>query len=126
MTTEVDETLRFDLPGRLGDPLLALKDDPRVDPRIVAALAPFGLDGPQPAAPVSPSSPRQELLAFGQGAEDGFGAVFSALFAGLPAVAGVERRTVTIPGPDGNEVMVFVHRPEGAQGVQPGLLHFHG
>jgi len=55
MTTEVGETIRFDLPGRLGDPSRALKDDPRADPRLVAALAPFGLDGDQPAPPVSPS-----------------------------------------------------------------------
>ena len=126
MTTELGETIRFDLPGRLGDPSRALKDDPRADPRLVAALAPFGLDAGQPAPPVSPSSSRQELLAFGQGAEDGFGTVFSALFADLPPVTGVERRTVTIPGPDGNEVVVFLHRPEGARGVLPGLLHFHG
>src|SRR4029077_10720645 len=101
MTTEVDETLRFDLPGRLGDPLLALKDDPRVDPRIGAAPAPFGLDGPHPPRPVSPSSPRQELLAFGQVAEDGFGAVFSALFADLPAVAGGGRAAGGVPGGGG-------------------------
>jgi len=55
MTTEVGETIRSDLPGRLGDPSRALKDDPRADPRLVAALAPFGLDGDQPAPPVSPS-----------------------------------------------------------------------
>jgi acetyl esterase len=98
MTTELGETIRFDLPGRLGDPSRALKDDPRADPRLVAALAPFGLDRDQPPPPVLPSSSKQELLAFGQGAEDGFGTVFSALFADLPPVTGVERRTVTIPG----------------------------
>ena len=32
------------LPGRLGSPDLQLKDDPRADPRMLAALAPFGLD----------------------------------------------------------------------------------
>ncbi|HJY69520.1 MAG TPA: hypothetical protein VJ254_22585, partial [Streptosporangiaceae bacterium] len=79
MTTQVGETIRFDLPGRFGDPSRALKDDPRADPRLVAALGPFGLDRDQPAPPVTPSSSRQELLAFGQSAEDGFGTVFSAL-----------------------------------------------
>jgi hypothetical protein len=29
MTAQVGETIRFDLPGRLGDPSRALKDDPR-------------------------------------------------------------------------------------------------
>jgi hypothetical protein len=32
------------LPGRLGDPTRVLKTDPRADPRLVAACAPFALD----------------------------------------------------------------------------------
>ena len=32
------------LPGRLGRADLQLKDDPRADPRMVAAMAPIGLD----------------------------------------------------------------------------------
>ncbi len=31
-------------PGRLGDPDRCLGTDPRSDPRMVAALAPFGMD----------------------------------------------------------------------------------
>ena len=31
------------LPGRLGDPDRVLKTDPRADPRLVAACAPFAL-----------------------------------------------------------------------------------
>jgi len=126
MTAEVAHAARPDLPGRLGEPTRALKDDPRADPRLVAALSLFGLDGDQPAPPVLPSSSREELLAFAQGAEDGFGAVFAALFAGLPPVAGVERKTVTIPGPDGNDLVLYVHRPEGADAVLPAVVHFHG
>jgi acetyl esterase/lipase len=114
------------LPGRLGDPARALKDDPRADPRMVAALAPFGLDGDQPVPPVSPSSSRRELLTFAQGAEDGFSAVFTALFADLRPLGGVERTTVGIPGPDGNDVVLFVHRPEGAGVTLPAVVHFHG
>src|SRR5260370_29718043 len=66
------------------------------------------------------------MMAVDQGAEDGLGAVFSALFADLPAVAGVERTTVAIPGPNDTEVVAYVHRPEGVRGVLPGVLHFHG
>ena len=36
------------LPGRLGTPDMALRDDPRADPRMIAAMAPFGL-GRSPA-----------------------------------------------------------------------------
>ena len=32
------------LPGRLADPQRVLRTDPRTDPRILTALAPFGLD----------------------------------------------------------------------------------
>jgi len=39
------------LPGRLGDPNLDIRDDPRADPRIVAAMGPIGLDvAPPPSA----------------------------------------------------------------------------
>ncbi|MDT7748885.1 MAG: acetyl esterase [Pseudonocardiales bacterium] len=117
---------RVELPGRLGDPERTLGADRRADPRLVAALAPFGLDGEQPAPTVSPSSDRADLLAFGQGAEDGFGAVFAALFAGLPPVEGVTRETVTINGADGNDILLFVHRPSGVDGELPAVVHLHG
>ena len=32
------------LPGRLGDPTMEIRSDPRADPRMVAAFEPFGLD----------------------------------------------------------------------------------
>ncbi|MDT5104887.1 MAG: acetyl esterase, partial [Mycobacterium sp.] len=37
-------TVNVKLPGRLGDPALEMRSDPRSDPRMVAAFAPFGLD----------------------------------------------------------------------------------
>ena len=39
-------------PGRLGDPTMDLASDPRSDPRMVAAFAPFGLDKAAPPPPV--------------------------------------------------------------------------
>jgi hypothetical protein len=66
-----------------------LRADSRADPRMVAALAPFGFDHAQEPPPVSASSPHEDLLAYVAGVEEGFGAVFGALFAGLPPVGGV-------------------------------------
>lgn len=114
------------LPGKLGDLTRALKEDPRADPRMVAALALSGLDGDQPAPPVSPASSRERLLAFARSAEEGFGAVFAALFTDLPPVGGVVRRTITIPGPDGNDLLLLVHRPEECDAMLPAVVHFHG
>ncbi|MBI3797314.1 MAG: hypothetical protein HY268_10165 [Deltaproteobacteria bacterium] len=50
------------LPGRLGDPNRVLKTDPRADPRLVAACAPFALDIAPPPVPVTADSPLQAKL----------------------------------------------------------------
>lgn len=38
MITELSESVHR--PGRLGDPTMCMRDDPRSDPRMIAALAP--------------------------------------------------------------------------------------
>jgi acetyl esterase/lipase len=116
-------------PGRLGDPTRTLANDPRADPRLVAALAAFGLDGDQPPPPVSPSSTPAELLAFVRGAEEGFSAVFTALFSGLEPVAGVERALTRISGDGEAAVTLHLHRPEQRHADErtlPCVVHFHG
>jgi acetyl esterase len=117
---------RGTLPGRLGDPASTLRSDPRSDPRTVAALAPFGLDGSAAPPPVGPDSPRAEQLEYAMGAEAGFEAVFAALMQGLPPVEGVERSTETITGPAGNDILLYISRPAGTTGPLPGVLHIHG
>ena len=117
---------RVDLPGRLGDPQRSLGTDPRADPRLVAALAPFGLTELTAPPPVTPDSPRDEQLEFCATAEAGFGGVFAALYEGLPPVEGVESETRTIAGGDGNEISLYIHRPTGATGPLPAVLHIHG
>src|ERR1700736_1805467 len=51
--------------GRLANPDCTLGTDPRSDPRMVAALAPYGLDGLVPEFPVTADSPLADRLAFG-------------------------------------------------------------
>ncbi|MGP4088254.1 alpha/beta hydrolase fold domain-containing protein [Streptomyces sp. KR55] len=126
MTTESATELRNAAPGRLGDPELSLRTDPRVHPGVVAALAPFGLDGPAAAPPVSPRSTRAELLQFAEGAEAAFEPVFETLMAGLPEVEGVVSETHTVVGADGHEIKLYVSRPEAAEGPLPCIYHLHG
>lgn len=113
------------LPGRLGDAESSLATDRRADPRMVAALAAFGLDQNGADPPVTRSSPRDAQLAYCVEAEVGFEAVFAALHGGLPAIEGVTVETRTIPGVDGNEVRLYVHRPAGADSL-PCVFHIHG
>jgi acetyl esterase len=112
-------------PGRLGDPERDLASDPRADPRMVAALAPFGLDKAAAAPPLGPDAPLEARLEFTTASEDGFEAVFAALLSGLPDLP-VEHSTETITGVDGNEITLYISRPAGATGPLPGILHIHG
>ena len=57
------------LPGRLGTPDLQLRDDPRADPLMIAAMSPIGLDLTPPPSPVTAASPIAEILEAGTLAE---------------------------------------------------------
>lgn len=114
------------LPGRLGSPDLTLRDDPRSDPRMIAAMEPFGLDVAPAPAPVSAESPLEDLLEFVAAAEEGFEGLFAAVSAAMEPVTGVERTVEVTRGIDGNDITLYVHRPEGQDGPLPAILHLHG
>lgn len=78
------------LPGRLGNPDLTLADDPRSDPRMIAAMLPIGLAERTPPQPVTVNTPLESLHEFNTMAEAMFDEAFSGLSAALPRVAGVE------------------------------------
>ena len=99
------------LPGRLGTPNMQLRDDPRADPRMIAAMAALGLDVAGPPPPIDAGAPLEQLRAFAAEAEAGFGGAFEALITALPPVKGVSSSTETIRGVDGNPIKLFVHRP---------------
>lgn len=114
------------LPGRLGDPNRVLKTDPRADPRLVSACAPFALDVAPPPAPVTTNSSLQERLTYSAANEAGMEAVLASLFADLPPIRAVERRTQVIRGVDGNDINVYIHTPKNASGPLPCVYHMHG
>ncbi len=114
-------------PGRLGTPGLTLRDDPRADPRMVAALAAFGLDQPPAPLTVAADAPIGDLHAWAAETEVGFEGLFAALVDGASPVAGVTSETITVPSRDGtHQIPVYVHRPEGASGPLPCVYHIHG
>jgi acetyl esterase/lipase len=113
-------------PGRLGDPTMSLRDDPRADPRMVAALATVGLDVPPAPSPVPHDGPLEPILAMAAAIEDGLGGTFAGFNEAAGPVAGVVRETIVIPGPDGNDIPLYVHRPEQTSGPLPGIVHLHG
>lgn len=114
------------LPGRLGTPNMLLKDDPRADPRMIAAMLPFGLEEAPEPTPVDVDSSIDEILEYAALAETQFEQLFAALAVDLPPVVGVASSVEVIRGVDGNDITLFVHRPDTADGPLPGVLHIHG
>jgi len=112
--------------GRHADPDATLGSDPRSDPRMVTALAAFGLDGRFPLSGLGAHSPLDQRLAYATMAENAIGSVFAALAADMAQPAGVTTSTTTITGVDGNSISLFVSRPTDEAGPLPALLHLHG
>jgi acetyl esterase/lipase len=78
------------------------------------------------AIPVSINSSVDELLAFCDAAEAGYEALNDAATSSWPVTAGVSRQTHVIKGIDDNDITLYIHRPDQAQGPLPGILHLHG
>ncbi len=114
------------LPGRLGSPDMELRDDPRADPRMVAAMAPYGIGQLAPPPPVDSTTPRDALFEYIAAVEEQMEGMFAALFGSLAPVEGVVSTTEVIRGVDGNDITLYVHRPVGGSGPRPAILHLHG
>lgn len=115
------------LPGRLGNPDSAdICDDPRADPRMVAAMAALGMDVAGPPSPVTASSSIENILEYCLIAEQGFDMLGGALTAGSPPVEGVTSYTEVIQGLDGNDINLYIHKPDNADGPLPCIVHTHG
>lgn len=114
------------LPGRLGNPTFDIRDDPRADPRMIAAMAAVGMDVAPPPSPVSAATPIDELIGYTMEAEAGFEALGGTFTANTPGSAGVSSRTETITGVDGNAITLFIHHPDTSEGPLPCVVHTHG
>ncbi len=112
--------------GRLADPGCTIGTDPRADPRMVKALAPFGLDGHMPVPPVTPDAPLEDRLGAVAATEQRMGAVLDALAQNLPIAEGIATTTMTISGVDGNDIALYITRPVDTTGSMPCVLHLHG
>jgi len=105
---------------------MQLRDDPRADPRMIAAMAPLGMDVAPEPAPVDIDSPLEALLEFAMASEEGFSMLGTIFTAEAPAITNVERRTEVIKGIDGNDVTLYVHTPTDVEGSVPAIVHTHG
>lgn len=112
--------------GRLGNPSMSMRDDPRADPRMLAGFAPFGLDQLAPGAPLDRRSPLADRRGYTAGFEAQFGSLMEALFASLAPVPAVTSTVEEIDGGDNNRIKLYIHRPTKGDGPLPCIVHLHG
>src|SRR6202046_5759682 len=111
--------------GRLADPDCSMGTDPRSDPRMVAALAQFGLDANMPVVPLTIDAPLEERLAYAGVCEAGIGGVIDGFAAGVPGAGGGTTTTTTLTGADGSDFTLYISRPD-VDGPLPAVVHLHG
>jgi acetyl esterase len=92
---------------------------------MVKALAQIGLDANMPTVPITIDSPLEERLEYADMCEAGVGAVLGSFASGIPDAPGVTTTTTTITGEDGNDVTLYISRPDVA-GPVPAVVHLHG
>lgn len=115
-------------PGRLGDPTMEMARDPRLDPRIAAALAllPDGTAGTAVPASVTFESSYEDCLAYYDEQEAQMLEMSSAMMAGVPEFETVSTSSQSITGADGTTIELTIHRPIEEDGPLPGVVYLHG
>lgn len=120
-------TMKAKQVGRLADPSMDLRTDPRMNPRLRSAMAEFGLDAAAEVPNISRTAPIEKIAeAVGQW-DEGNEALYAGVPTGLPGDdKGVTRSTETVPGLDGNDIILHVYRPARAEGPMPCVVYVHG
>lgn len=93
---------------------------------MVEVLARFGLDGRLPPSGLTVDSPLEQRHAFAAMSEEGMGAIFDSIANELAAPDGVTTTATTITGIDGNDITLYISRPDEMPGPMPAVLHLHG
>ena len=126
LSCNVEKNKNSNLPGRLGNVELQLKDDPRVDLRIIEAMKPYGLHVNAPMPPVSIDASDEDKLNYLKEAEPGYQMIFSEWFSGIEGPDDIETSYQNILGSDGNEIKLTITKPINNNSEMPAVLHLHG
>ena len=113
--------------GRLASPDMEPATDPRIDPRLLAALALCGADAAAEPPKVNRHDPRDLVVQAVAEMEAGI----EELYDSPNQLPGDEDKAVThaietVPGVDGNEIRLHIYRPAEVDDVLPCIVYVHG
>ncbi len=120
-------------PGRLGNPSMELKDDTRINSKLLAAISPMGMAShsvPPGLEKLRGDSTLEEIAEFA----GNFESLIMQLYENIPLdVPGDEHKVAieqieqTIRGGDGQEMKVYIYRPANKEGEDlPAVIYIHG
>ena len=112
-------------PGKFGNPDSTLETDPRLDPRIAAAFAMVGELAPG-VEPPGVDADYDACLAYCAAFEQTNSAQHEQMRELLPELPTVTQSTEVIPGVDGNDIVLYIHRPSKPDPALPCIVHLHG
>lgn len=107
-----------------------LHGDPRLNPKLLKALEPLGLDRNNPQSELTSKSSIEDITPLMEQFDTAFRALYDTLPNDVPGdetEPTVERTTKIIKGPDGNDLTLYVHRRADAGEVAlPCVVYTHG
>lgn len=122
-------------PGRLGNPTLELQDEPRVHTGLLGAVTPLGMGkhaSPTTLAKLKEDSSLDEIAEMVAEFEDGINMIYGGGIVPLDMMpedakaVKVEMKKETIKGGDGQDMLLYVYRPEGQKEKLPAVIYYHG
>lgn len=114
------------LPGRLGNKNLELRDDQRADKRMLSAMESRGLLAPAEGLPINAHSSIEDLLSFCAASEPVYEKLNEEVMQGLPSLTGIATEVEQIRGMDDNQIDLYIHRPAKMDKPLPCIVHLHG
>ena len=114
------------LPGKLGNPDVTLLDDPRLDPRIAAALIEASVTFPAQQPDVHGNMTYEEAINFTMYMHSLMASMSEGIERTMPDFEGIDSYELPIRGDGSHKIDLLIDRPKDAHFRMPCIVHLHG